>query len=120
LVGQVISQKTQNNQSMNAALTKAWFFAIPFSFAVLGPNLFMFKFTEKEHITKILKNVWNVNGFLMAIQTWSPTATLGELSLLEVRFWIQVHGLPLHNMSIKNAIAIGKGLGQLMKAEENR
>ena len=67
LVGQVISRKTQNNQSINAALTKAWFFAIPFSFAVLGPNIFLFKFTEKDHISRILKQVWNVNGFLMAL-----------------------------------------------------
>jgi hypothetical protein len=55
----------------------------------------------------------------MALQTWSPIATLGELSLKEVPLWIQVHGLPLQNMSIKNAIAIGKGLGKLVKIEEN-
>ena len=88
LVGQVISQKTQNNQSVNAALTKAWFFANPFSFAVLRPNLFLFKLTEQDHITRILKNVWNVNGFLMAIQAWSLFATLRDLPLLEVPFWI--------------------------------
>jgi hypothetical protein len=57
LVGQVISQKTQNNQSVNAALTKAWFFAIPFSFAVLGPNTFMFKFFDEDHISRILSQV---------------------------------------------------------------
>jgi hypothetical protein len=69
LVGQIISQKTQNIQTVNVALSKAWFFANPFSFAVLGPNVFLFKFTEKDHITRILKKVWNVNGFLLAIQT---------------------------------------------------
>jgi hypothetical protein len=119
LVGLAISQKTQNNQSVNAALTKAWFFAIPFSFAVLGPNTFLFKLTKKDHISRILKQVWNANGFLLALQTWSPTATLGELSLKEVHFWIQVHRLPLQNMSSKNAISIGKGLGNLVKIEEN-
>jgi hypothetical protein len=46
LVGRVVSQKTQNNQSVNAALTKAWFFVTPL----------------------ILNNVWNVNGFLLSIQ----------------------------------------------------
>ena len=119
LVGLVISQKTRNNQSVNAALTKAWFFAIPFSFAVLGPNTFLFKFTKKDHISRILNQVWNVNGFLLAFQNWSPTATLGELSLNEVPFWIQVHGLSLQNTSPKNAIAIGKGLGNLVKIEES-
>jgi hypothetical protein len=93
---------------MNASLTKAWFFASPFSFAVLGPNLFLFKFTKKEHASRILKNVWNVNGFLLSIQVWSPSATLGDLSLSVVPLWIQIHGLPLQNMTIKNAIAIGK------------
>jgi hypothetical protein len=42
-----------------------------------------------------------------------------DLPLFEVPFWIQIHGLPLQNMTIKNAIAIGKGLGQFMKVEDN-
>ena len=105
---------------MNAALAKTWFFANPFSFAILGPNLFLFKFIDKDHIARILNNVWNVNGFRLAIQTWHPYATLRDLSLSEVSFWIQVCGLPLYNMTIKSSIAIGKGLGLLVKVEENR
>jgi hypothetical protein len=111
LVGLLISQKTQNIQTVNAALIKAWFFANPFSFVVLRPNLFLFKFTDKAHIARICNNVWNMNGFLLALQTWHPSVTLRDLSLSEVSFWIQVHELPLHNMTIKNAITIGKGLG---------
>jgi hypothetical protein len=119
LVGKVISQKIQNNQSVNAALSKSWFFAIPFSFAVLGPNLFLFKFSKQEQVSRILTNVWNVNGYLLSIQVWSPSATLGDLSLTMVPFWIQIHGLPLQNLTIKNAIAIGKALGSPIKVEDN-
>ena len=119
LVGKIISQKTHHNQTVHAALTKAWFFANPFSFAVLGPNLFLFKFYDQTHISRILSNVWNVNGSLLAIQVWTPSAAIKDLPLCEVPFWIQIHGLPLQNMSIKNAIAIRKGLGQLVKVEDN-
>jgi hypothetical protein len=119
LVGHVISQKNHNNQAVYAFLIKAWSFATPFSFAVLGPNLFLFKFSKQEHITKILdQTIWNVNYSFLALQKWSPFATLGELSLKHVPFWIQVHGLPLCSMSTKNAIAIGKGLGHLLKIED--
>jgi hypothetical protein len=111
LVGKSISQKTQHNQTIHVALVKAWFFANPFSFAVLGPNLFLFKFSDQTHISRIMSNVWNVNGSLLTIQVWTPSATIMDLPLFEVPFWIQIHGLPLQNMSIKNAIAIGKGLG---------
>ena len=119
LVGHVISQKIHNNQAVYSSLTKAWPFVIIFSFAVLGPNLFLLKFSKQKHITKILdQTTWNVNGSFLALQKWSPDATLGELSLKNVPFWIQIHGFPLCNMSSKNAIAIGKGLGNLLRVED--
>jgi hypothetical protein len=80
LVGHIISQKTQNNQTVNTALTKAWFFAKTFSFTVLGSNTFLFKFLENEHISKILSQVWNVSGCLLALQTWSPKPLLATFS----------------------------------------
>ncbi|XP_059450878.1 uncharacterized protein LOC132181647 [Corylus avellana] len=118
LVGHVISHKTLNNQAVFAALSKAWEFAVPFSHAVLGPNKFLFKLSKPEHLARIQKQVtWNVNGFLIILQQWHPQATLGELPFNKAPFWIQVHGLPLINMTTKIAISIGKGLGKLIKVD---
>jgi hypothetical protein len=55
LVGHVIFHKTHNNQSVYAALSKAWEFAVPFSFAVLGPNKFLFKLSKPDHLARIQK-----------------------------------------------------------------
>lgn len=119
LIGHIISQKTHNNQSVNATLIKAWDFVVPFSFTVLGPNKFLLKFSKQDHIDKIHKQVtWNVNGSLLTLQHWFPMATMGELTIKKFPFWIQVHGLPLVNMSLRNAIAIGKGLGNFIKVED--
>jgi hypothetical protein len=99
-------------------LVKAWDFAVPFSSVVLGPNRFLFKFSKQEHISKIFKHTtWNVIGSLLVLQCWSLAATLNELQFNKSHFWIQIHGLPLLNMSIKNTIAIGKGLGTLFKVD---
>ena len=119
LVGYLILQKTHNNQSVNAARIKSWDFAIPFSFAILGLNKFLFKLTKQEHIAKIFKQAtWNVNGYLLVLQKWFASATMGELTLKNFPFWVQVHGLPLINVTLKNAIAIGKGLGKFLKVED--
>ena len=53
LVGHVISQKTHNNQSVYAALSKAWELAVPFSFVGLGLNKFLFKQTDECQILYI-------------------------------------------------------------------
>jgi hypothetical protein len=55
LVGQLISQKTHNNQSIHAALNKAWDFPVLFSVALLGQNIFLFKFSNQDHIEKFFK-----------------------------------------------------------------
>jgi hypothetical protein len=103
-----------------AALSKAWEFVVPFSFAVLGPNKYLFKLTKPEHLARIQKQVtWNVNGFLIILHKWLPHATLTELHLKSAPFWIQVHGLPLINMTTKTAISIGKALGNLIKVEDS-
>jgi hypothetical protein len=115
----LISQRTQNNQAVNTALIKAWEFANPFSFAVIGPNKYLLKFSKQEHIDKIFKQVtWNFNGYLLTLQKWSPSATMGEVSTQKFPFWIQIHGFPLENMSLRNAIAIGKGMGNFLKVDE--
>jgi hypothetical protein len=46
LVGHIIFQKTHNNQSVHATLSKAWDFAVPFSFVVFGPNKFLIKLSN--------------------------------------------------------------------------
>ena len=73
LVGHVISQKTHNNQAVHAALKKAWDFAVPFSFRVLGPKKFLIKLSKPKHSVKILQQVtWNVNGSLLILKQWQP------------------------------------------------
>jgi hypothetical protein len=119
LIGLLISQKINNNQSVQAALNKAWDFAVPFSFAAIGPNKFLFRFSKQDQLDRILKNrTWNVNGYLISLQTWSPLVTMGEVSNKHSPFWIQIHGFLLANLTLKNAISIGKALGPLLQVED--
>jgi hypothetical protein len=119
LIGLLISQKTNNNQSVHAALNKAWEFAVPFSFAAIGPNKFLFKFSNQAHIDRIFKQpTWNVNGYLLSLNQWSPLVTMGAVPLNMSTFWVQIHGFPLANLTLKNAAAIGKGMGSLIQVED--
>jgi hypothetical protein len=108
-----------NNQSVQAALNKASDFAVPFSFAPIGPNKFLFKFSKQEHLNRILKQTtWNINGFLLVLNLWSPLVPMGDVPLKLSPFWIQIHGFPLANFTLKNAAAIGKGMGSLIQVDD--
>jgi hypothetical protein len=88
LVGHVISQKTHNNQFVFATLSKAWEFAIPFSFAVLGPNKFLFKLSKQVYLLRIQKQVtWNVNGSTLESTSHLRRTSSQQGSFLDPSTW---------------------------------
>jgi hypothetical protein len=118
LFGFSITPKLQNINMVKDALKKAWSFAIPFRTVAYARNKFIFTFTKPDHVSRILQQVtWNVNGSLLILKQWSPDLSLGEIQFTMAPFWVQAHGLPLKNMNLKNAVAIGKGLGNLLKVD---
>lgn len=62
---------------------------------------------------------WNFRGHLLILKTWSPGSTLQEVSLKNSTFNVQIHGLPLDHMTVKNAINLGNALGKLIHVEED-
>jgi hypothetical protein len=120
LVGFSIAQKHQTLKIVREALNKAWSFAIPFSIQVHARNKYLFVFKHPNHIRKILSQVtWNINGSLLILKKWSPDLSLDEINFHTAPFWIQVHGLPLKYMIRQNAFAIGKGIGNFLKADND-
>jgi hypothetical protein len=119
LVGKIIAQKPPIPIKVKASLNKAWEFAVPFSFQTTNdPFKFIFSFSQKHHVSKILKlSTWNVNILLLVLKEWSPNLSLNEINFSMSTFWVQIHNLALRNMTRTNAVAIGLGLGKLLEVE---
>ncbi|KAJ1377535.1 Zinc knuckle CX2CX4HX4C [Sesbania bispinosa] len=80
----------------------------------LGPNAFLFSFTEAKHARKALdEGPWFFMGHLLSLQPWKPEASLNEVEYNMVSFWVQLHGLPLEHMSDTNAVKIAKLWGDI-------
>jgi hypothetical protein len=56
---------------------------------------------------------WNIKGSLLVLKPWTPELTFDEVIPIHCPFWVQAHGLPLQNMTARNAISIAKSLGTL-------
>jgi hypothetical protein len=49
---------------------------------------------------------WNIKDALLVVKQWPRELTNAEFILSTCAFWVQVHGLPLQNMTTINAIKI--------------
>lgn len=81
---------------------------------VVGDDRVQFTFTSETDLQYVLnKGPWFVNGWMVAMDQWTPNPT--EAFLKRINFWIRVRGLPIH--MLKRQI-IETLLGPLGKVEE--
>ncbi|KAJ1423119.1 hypothetical protein SESBI_12558 [Sesbania bispinosa] len=84
----------------------------------IGPNKFLLHFEDEDSRKKVTREVpWNIMGSLLSLQPWTPQMTLKEVKFDQNPFWIQLHGLPLDMMTIKNATEVFSRLGHILKIE---
>ncbi|KAJ1418939.1 hypothetical protein SESBI_15544 [Sesbania bispinosa] len=91
LVGKILSGKSLNRNAAKEILSKAWAVQEEINIVDLGPNLFMFSFSDKKIAKRILEE--------------GPC------------FWVQLHGLPLELMNISNAAKIVGKIGKVQMVE---
>lgn len=105
LIGKLLTLKPLHTQLVLATLASAWNFAFPLTVETLAPNKFLFAVPLQSHVDRILQQgPWNIRGSLLFLQPCSPDLALEEFDLHLCPFWIQVHGLPMQNMTLWNAI----------------
>jgi hypothetical protein len=112
LLGHLISPNPPSLVTVRDFLLQAWKFAAPFTVDLIPGDRFLFTVSSDVLVAKIIENgPWNVKGALLVIKPWPPELSIDEVDLSSCAFWVQVHGLPLQNLTAVNAIKIGKFLG---------
>jgi hypothetical protein len=119
-VGKLLAQKTHNTSHVRSTLLSVWSFAKPFSMEVLEPNKYLFTVSQESFYQRILElGPWTIKGSLLLLQPWSSELAIDEVKLQYCAFWVQVHDLPRQFMTTKNAIRIGKTIGDILELDNN-
>jgi hypothetical protein len=118
LIGRILSPKPPSAYWVHEILTQVWKFACPFEVVDLPEKKYLFKLSQRSHMDKILdQGLWNVKSSLLILKTWSPELSFDEVELTLCPFWVQIHGLPLHNRTTQNDAQIGSHIGILLDVE---
>jgi hypothetical protein len=118
LLGCIISPHPPSVFTIREILLHAWKFASPFSIDLLPGDRLLFSVSSLILVDKILDNgLWNIKGVLLVVKPWPPELSIEEVTLSTCVFWVQVHGLPLQNLTAVNAIKIGKLIGDVKNVE---
>jgi hypothetical protein len=115
LIGKVLSSKSPSAYWLRESLVHSWKFAHSFEIDDLPDNKYLITVSQPTHVKKIMElGPWNYKGSLIVLTPWSPHLTFEEVELYICAFWVQIHGLPLQNMTARNAGSIGLALGEVL------
>lgn len=119
LVGKVLSDKSLNRGAIKSILCKAWGDPDGLQVSDVGMNLFMFIFKVQDEVQEVLrKGPWYVMRKLVSLQQWTPHVVMREIVFSKVQFWVQLHGLPVEYMTIRNGEKILSQMGELVEIED--
>ncbi|KAF7825904.1 reverse transcriptase [Senna tora] len=121
VVGTILSEKVVNKKLVRTLVAKAWGEPAGLTVMDLGVNSFIFSFESEDQALRILNGgPWSIMGSILNTRKWVPGVAIQEINFNLVPFWVQAHGLPLEQISQKNAQRIGRKIGQVILAENPR
>jgi hypothetical protein len=102
LIGKLLSSKPPSAYWLRETLVNSWKFAHPFEITDLLENKYHIIVSHQAHVDKIMElGPWNIKGSLLVLTPWTPDLTFEEVELFTCAFWVQIHGLPLQNMTAR-------------------
>lgn len=118
LVGKILFEKILNRAAAKMIIAKAWGEPEGLKVVDMGPNIFMFTFKDKKEPQEVLRRgPWYIMNHLISLQYWILEVSAYEVDYSGVSFWVQLHGMPLGTMTVKNATRLMERFGNVMEVE---
>ena len=74
----------------------------------------LFTFDNKSDMDRVLASEpWSFDKHLVVMQKYEHETSIEELSFNRACFWVQLHGIPLHYMTVEAAVKISSVIGEV-------
>nr|AFP55574.1 non-ltr retroelement reverse transcriptase [Rosa rugosa] len=121
ILGKAISDRPLNSTAVIRILTQAWAEVGWIHLEPLQNYSNVYSITLEDSIAGqrlMAKSPWSVMGCSFSIHPWPIESRLEDIPLHMLEIWVQVHGLPLGQMTLANARLIGERVGIVQAVED--
>lgn len=115
----IFADKPPNRGASVGLLKKTWANMGEVRVSTKSDTTFAITVSDQSTADKIIEGgPLNVAGYCCSVQSWSKDLALEEIPFHLVAYWVQLHGLPLGQYSVKNAKIIGEAYGEVLQVED--
>lgn len=120
LVGRFLTERNINSRAMKSKLADVWRPARGINIKDIKPDVFLFQFYHADDMAWVRNGgPWSFDGAMLVVDSIPKGGDPLEVPLYELKFWIQIHGLPSGFMSESVGKQLGNFFGSFIEYDPN-
>jgi hypothetical protein len=118
IIGKLLSERIISKEMIKETLLRLWRIKKPFTFKILGENLFLMEFEEASDKVRVLEGrPWVFEGNLFLVEDFDGRTSPSEFTFDRASFWVRMLNLPLACMGREVGLKLGASVGQVEEVD---
>ncbi|BFG18210.1 hypothetical protein CerSpe_235020 [Prunus speciosa] len=118
LAARVLTSKTVSKEGFVSVFSRLWRGTAGVSIKEFGDGRFLIRFGNLKDKLRVLDmEPWTFREYLVVLAEVKPGMDARRVDLGQATFWVQLHGIPLMNMTTMVARKIGSLMGQVVEVD---
>ncbi|KAK9988413.1 hypothetical protein SO802_028652 [Lithocarpus litseifolius] len=119
LAAKFMTRRVLNIEAIGRTLKPLWKTRNGFEIRDVGNHILLFVFDNESEADRILAfEPWTYDKHLILLSRYDGSSPIRSIQFHTVKFWVQLHGLPVNGLNEKTAYEIGKSLGEVSRATQ--
>ncbi|KAL0008799.1 hypothetical protein SO802_010301 [Lithocarpus litseifolius] len=118
LAARFLTRRVLNVEAIGRTFKPLWKARHGFHIRVVGSHTILFVFEVESDAERVLAmEPWTFDKHLVLLQKFDGSCPVRQMQFSKIKFWIQLHGLPVNKLNWKTAMEIGKTVGSVSHSE---
>ncbi|KAL0000809.1 hypothetical protein SO802_014590 [Lithocarpus litseifolius] len=119
LAAKFLTRRALNIEAIGRTLKPLWKIQNGFEIRDVGNHIILFVFDNDSDAERILATEpWTYDKHLILLSCYDGSGPIWSIRFHSVKFWVQLHGLPINRLNEKTAYEIGRSLGEVSSAAQ--
>ena len=120
LAGKFMTRRALNIEAVRRTLKPLWKTRNGFEIRDVGNHVLLFVFDNKNEAERILATEpWTYDKHLIILSRYDGSCSIQRVKFHTVKFWVQLHGLPVNKLNERTAYGIGRSIGEVSRASQS-
>ena len=119
IIAKFFTKRALNINAIARTFNPLWRSWNGFKIQNYGDHTILFSVDNKNDVDKIISNEpWSFEKHLVVMQRYEKETLVADVKFDKVSFWVQLHGIPPHYMTMEAALKISEVIGVVSRPRE--